>query len=260
VREAQPGEAYTAPGAPRGQSEAPMQQMNEPSPATERSRRRPPRRRSDDPIPIPDVTARASRTKTVKLHQVLRAYQRAVLDVVEKRMAGLAEAAAEAARQGVAEALHQGPLGPDRGDVAKSVLAHADERLQAMSLRLQQIEEAVRRLAAGVSSSPTNRSPDGDLSRRLDVIAGAVAGLAEDHRAMVAELGRRTGDGVVAVGRVLRRDLEGLGGDLTRLQQDMTGLQEGMDGVRSTVRSMHRTLAWEGMRSARPRPAEADST
>jgi hypothetical protein len=237
-----------------------MQQTNEPPPATERSRRRPPRRRSDDPVPIPDATARASRTKTVKLHQVLRAYQQAVLDIVEKRMAEVADAAAEAARQGVAEALDQGPLGPDRGDVARGLLTYADERLQAMSLRLQQIEEAVRRLAAGLPSSETSLSSDSDVSRRLDAIAGAVAALAEDHRAVVAELGRRTGAGVVAVGRVLRRDLEGLGNDVKRLQHGVTGLQEGMDGVRSTVRSMHRTLAWEGMRTARPRRAEAEST
>jgi hypothetical protein len=233
-----------------------MQQVNEPPPAAERSRRRPPRRRSDDPIPIPDPAARTRRTRTVKLHQVLRAYQRAVLDVVEKRMAGVAEAAAQAARLGAAEALDQVTVQPDRGDLARSLLAHADERLQAMSLRLQQIEEVVRGLAAGVDSQPTQ----GGLSRRLDEVAAAVSGLAEDHRTAVADLGRRTGDGVVAVGRVLRQDIEGLGGELTRLQDAMAGLREEMDGIRSSVRSMHRTLAWEGMRTARRLPADAEPT
>jgi hypothetical protein len=225
--------------------------MSEPTPATERSRRRPPRRRSDEPIPIPESPSRPRRAKTVKLQQVLKAYQRAVLDVVEKRMAGVAEAAARAAREAVSEALDDRPRGPDEGDVAKGVLAFADERFQAMSLRLHQIEEAVRALAAGrpVPAEVDDAAGD-EVLRRLDAVAEALAGLAADHRAMAEELGRRTGRGVVAVGRILRDDLQGLGEDLVRLR-------EGIDGVQSSVGSVHRTLAWEGMRTARPRPGPA---
>jgi hypothetical protein len=231
-----------------------VQQMREPTPATERSRRRPPRRRADEPIPIPESPPRPRRARTVKLQQVLKAYQRAVLDVVEKRMAGVAEAAARAAREAVAEALEERPRGPDQGDVATGALAFADERFQAMSLRLHHIEEAVRALAGGrPTPSERARSTDAEVLRRLDEVAEALAGLAVDHRAVAEELGRRTGGGVVAVGRVLREDLRGLGEDLARLR-------EGIDGVRTSVGSMHRTLAWEGMRTARPRPGPAGST
>jgi hypothetical protein len=231
-----------------------MQPMNEPPPAIERSRRRPPRRRSDEPIPIPDAASRARRTTTVKLQQVLRAYQRAVLDVVEKRMAEVAEAASEATRRAVAEALSEASTGgPDRTDVARGVLAYVDERFQAMSLRLQQIDEALRRLVTDSSPSPAFPGPDSDVAGRLDAITEAVAALAASHREVVEELGRRTGQGVVAVSQVLREDLQDLRGDLTRLRQ-------GMDGVEASVRSMHRTLAWEGMRTPRPPEDDAPST
>jgi hypothetical protein len=230
-----------------------MQPMNEPPPATERSRRHPPRRRSDEPIPIPEATTGARRTKTVKLHQVLQAYQRAVLDVVEKRMAEVTEAASEATRRAVAEALHEAPPRPDRTDVAKGALAFADERFQAMSLRLQQVDQALRRLVTESPASPPTPGPNGDLAARLDAIAEAVGALAADHRDAVEELSRRTGQGVVAVARVLRDDLQGLGEDLARLR-------EGMDGVQGSVRSMHRTLAWEGMRTGQSRQGHSPPT
>jgi hypothetical protein len=160
-------------------------------------------------------------------------------------MAEVTEAASEATRRAVAEALQETPRGPDRTDVAKGVLAYADERFQAMSLRLRQIDEALQRLVSDPPSSPATPGPNGDLAARLDAIAEALRVLAASHREVVEELGRRTGQGVVAVGRALRDDLQSV-------RDDLTLLREGMDGVQTSVRSMHRTLAWEGMRTARP--------
>jgi hypothetical protein len=229
-----------------------MQQMNEPPPAAERSRRRPPRRRSDEAIPIPEAPARSPRPKTVKLHQVLGAYQRAVLEAVDLRLGQVADAASEAARQAVAEALADRPGGPGGDDVARGTLAYVDERFQSMSLRLRRIEQAVRHLAARSAAG----NGDGDLTARLDALVRAVRALVAEHRSMAEDLGRRTGQGVVAIGRVLRRDVEGLSRDLARLNQGVAGLEEGLDGVQASVRSVHRTLAWDGMRAGRPERAD----
>jgi hypothetical protein len=224
-----------------------MQQMHEPTPANERSRRRPPRRRSDDPIPIPESRSRARRKRTVKLQEVLKAYQRAVVEVLEQRIEGAsraaAEAAAEAARQAVEEALAERPRALDDGEVARGVVAYADERFQAMGVRLEQIEAALRRLAG---EGPAPGTPDDEwIQRRLDSIAQAVAGLATDHQQLGQQLGRRTGQGVVAVAQVIRDDLEAI-------RRDLASLRELMQGLDTSVRSMHRTLAWEGMRAPRP--------
>lgn len=218
--------------------------MKEPPPANERSRRRPPRRRSDDPVPIPDPRSRSRRKRTVKLQEVLKAYQRVVVEVLEQRIEEASRASADAARQAVAEALAERPQGLDDGDVAKGVVAYADERFQALSVRLERIEEALRRLAG-------ERSPgepeDAEIERRLDSIAQAVAGLGADHQQLGDQLGRKTGQGVVAVAQVIREDLEAI-------KRDLSSLREWMQGLDTSVRSMHRTLAWEGMRAPRPGP------
>lgn len=156
MSEAGPRRAYT-PSAPRGQSEGRVQQTKETSPAAERSRRRPPRRRSDEPIRIPETRRRAPRTRTVKLQEVLKAYQQVIIDAVDERMSTVR----------------------DLGE------------------RLDRLEGAVR---------------------RLEGIAQAVDRLSADHRATVAEIGRRTGEGVVAVAGVLREDLKALRTELAGIR------------------------------------------
>jgi hypothetical protein len=71
----------------------------------------------------------------------------------------------------------------------------------------------------------------------------AIGRLAQDQRAAIEDLGRRTGQGVVAVARALQHDLEAE-----------------LEDVRTSIRSMHRTLAWEGMSRGRPDPPAADAT
>jgi DNA-binding transcriptional MerR regulator len=229
-----------------------MQQMKEPPPASERSRRRPPRRRSDDPVPIPDPRSRPTRKRTVKLQEVLKAYQRAVVEVLEQRIEEASRASGEAARQAVAEALAERPQGLDDGEVAKGVVAYADERFQALSVRLERIEEALRRLAGERPAPPPGGPEDDRIERQLDSIAQAVASLAADHQQQVEQLGRKTGQGMVAVAQVIRDDLEAI-------KRDLSSLREWMQGLDTSVRSMHRTLAWEGMRSPRPGPNEPSS-
>jgi hypothetical protein len=193
--------------------------MQEPSPTAGRSRRRPPRRRNDEPIPIPEAPERSRQPKTVKLHEVLRAYQAAIVEVVDQRMAQVAE---------------------------------------STSVRLMQIEEAINRLAEG-SPAPAETEGNGELLARLEAVARAVGDLTAKHRALAEELSRRTGEGVMSVANVLRRDLQTLGQDVARLRDGVAALEEHMEGVQTSVRSMHRTLAWEGMRAGRAGADQAEA-
>jgi hypothetical protein len=175
----------------------------------------------------------------VKLQEVLKAYQRAVIEVLEQRIAVASEAASEAAREAVTEALAHRPRGPDEADVAKGVLAFADERFQAMSMRLGRIEEALR------TAGPTDAGTlDERIEERLDALAGAVVRLAEGQRRLGDEIIRGTGHGVVGVARVIRDDLESL-------REEVARFRRGIENLDAAVRSMHRTLAWEGMRTPR---------
>lgn len=202
-----------------------MQEPSLPAPR-EPSRRRPLRRRAEEPIPIPEA-ARTRAARTVKVQEVLAAHQRAL----EERM--------EEGLRRIEEALAGGPPMPDRDDVAKGVLAYADERFQAMSVRLQRIEDALRRLAGELRNGVEAASPDAS-----DGLAAVVTELGRQHRAFLEalasaqrtafdDMGRRTGEGVVAVANVLRQEIEGL---------------------RTSIRSLHRTMAWDGLSRERPRP------
>jgi hypothetical protein len=176
-----------------------MRQMEDPPPAPERSRRRPPRPRTTDPVPLPIPPATSRRGKTVKLQDVMKAYQQALIDAVEARLAAASEAAADAARGAVAEAMSGHPPGSDGEDPVRE--------------QLRELSEAVAAVAAG-------------------------------HDALADEVGRKTGHGVVGVARVIRQDLADLG-------RDVADLAKRIEGLETSVRSVHRTLAWEGMRTPR---------
>jgi hypothetical protein len=204
-----------------------MQEPSRPAPR-EPSRRRPLRRRSEEPVPIPEATARTRAARTVRAQEVLAAHQRALEERLEQGF------------RRIEEALAGGPPMPDGADVAKGVLAYADERFQAMSVRLQRIEDALRQLA-GALRSGTERETASDGA---DGMAEAVTELgrqqrafmeamASAQRAALEDLGRRTGEGVVAVANVLRQEI---------------------DGLRTSIRSLHRTMAWDGLSRERPRP------
>jgi hypothetical protein len=235
-----------------------MQPMKEPPPrVVERSRRRPPRARTAEPVPIPEPAARP-RPQAVRLQDVLAAHQRAIEERLDEGLRQIREAAAEGIRRATTELAEAARPAPDRTDLARGVLAYADERFQAMRLRLERIEEALRRLAVAQRAGPNPGSAEAtaSLARAIQALAEqqrrvltrlvetqrrALAELADAQRAAVDDLAKRTGRGVVAVAHVLQEDIE---------------------GVKSSVRSMHRTLAWEGMArgSRREEPAVEDGT
>ncbi len=238
-----------------------MQQKSEPQRqvAAVPSRRRPPRQRAADPVPIPEAPSR-QRARTIRLQEVLAAQQRAVEERIEAGLDRIRQAVTTAAREATAEAVQAArtPPGPEAGDVARALLTYADERFQALGLRLQAIEEDLRSLAARRDEDPAGPGRDevARLARLIRDVAvkqseivarlaraqrAAISHLAAEQRAALEDLGRRTGQGVVAVSRALQRELE-------------HDLQE----LGTSVRSMHRTLAWQGMSSVgRPEPAPA---
>lgn len=232
-----------------------MQQRSEPPPpaVAEPSRRRPPRQRLADPVPIPEAATR-QRPTPVRVQEVLAAHQRAIEERLDDGLQRIREAVTEAASTAAAEAVAGAiPKGQDPRDVIRALLTHAEERFQALELRLQHIEEGLRALVARPRDADSHLAEDIDRLDRLVREVGRLQGeamarlagahraalgrLAEDHRTALEDLGRRTGQGVVAVARTVQRDLEAE-----------------LEDVRTSIRSMHRTLAWEGMARSRPEP------
>jgi hypothetical protein len=186
----------------------------------------------------------------VKLQEVLKAYQRAVIEVLEQRIAAASESAAEAAREAVTDALAHRTRGPDEATVARGVVAFADERFQAMSIQLGQIEEALRTVRRDPGPKDADRTGP-RIEERLDALGEAVVRLAEGQRRLGDEVIRRTGQGVVGVAKVIRDDLDAL-------REEVVRFQRGLEDLDRAVRSMHRTLAWEGMRTPRSQAGRGD--
>jgi hypothetical protein len=229
-----------------------VQQRSEPPPpaVAEPSRRRPPRTRLADPVPIPEAATK--RPGPARVQEVLAAHQEAIEERLDEGLRRIRDAVAEGVRAAMEEA---GPGALDPGEVSRALLSHAEERFQAVGLRLQRIEEVLRAMATRPQGNPTGPRP-GDEIERLGTLVrelgrqqgeamarlarahrAAIGRLAQDQRTAIEDLGRRTGQGVVAVARALQHELE-----------------VELDDVRTSIRSMHRTLAWEGMSRSRPEP------
>lgn len=196
-------------------------------------------------MPIPEPGSRP-RPQTVRLQDVLTAHQRAIEERIDEGLRQMRETVAEITRQAAAEiaGAARPAEGPAQRDLGRSVLAHADEGFQTVRLRLERVEEVLRRLAAMAQRTPPDAARNaeataslaraigalaeqqrGVLSQLVEAQRRALAGLAEAQRA-VEDLADRTGRGVVAVARVLQRDIE---------------------EIKTSIRSLHRTLAWEGL-------------
>ena len=235
-----------------------QEKSGSPPPAVaEPSRRRPPRTRLADPVPIPEAATR-QRPRPVRVQEVLAAHQRAIEERLEEGLQRIRDAVAEGVRAAVAE---PGPGSRDPGEGSRALLAPAEERFQALGLRLGRIEEVLRALAAPPRDERTGPGRTAEIERLGKLVRelarqqgeamarlarahrAAIGRLAQDQREVMEDLGRRTGQGVVAVARALQHDLE-------------TDLED----VRTSIRSMHRTLAWEGMSRGRSKAPPAEGT
>jgi hypothetical protein len=181
----------------------------------------------------------------VSLQDVLEAHLNAVDERIEQGIRAVRTASAEAIRQAAAELRAAAPARNGitaQTDALRGILSHAEERFQAITLRLQRMEGSIRQLARAQREGTKPNDPRllQGMEDRLNTLARAVAHLgvaqqraveqlAEAHRHAVKrlgaeqrlvaswvverqrdallDLGKRTGRGVVAVARRLQQDL-----------------------------------------------------
>jgi hypothetical protein len=195
----------------------------------ERSRRRPPRRRSPAPIPVPEAQGPAP--KSVRIQDVLEAHHRALESRLDAGLKDLQRAAGEALRS-VAEEAARARAGTTTsgGDALRGAVAHAEERFQAITIRLQRLEGAIRQMArAQRETTPVTDPGLAQALSRVEMLVRAVAEigaeqrdaleklatvqaqelarLRTEQRTLIRDLQRRTGLGVVAVARRLRQEI-----------------------------------------------------
>jgi hypothetical protein len=181
-------------------------------------------------IPIPEADARSRKARTVKIQDILAAHARALDVRLEEGMRDIRLAMDAAVRRtGIHEAppapqpiapypgayAPQAPLAPAaapiREDVARGLAAQTDERFQALSMRLEKIEQALRSATLGGVGGA-------ELDGKLDALAEGVSRFAdsEEHllerfleaqREGLEDLTRRVGAGVGAVIRALQNEL-----------------------------------------------------
>jgi hypothetical protein len=175
-----------------------MQQAHDRPPATvgEPSRRRPPRQRVAAPLPIPETPQRPVRS--VRLQDVLDAHLRAVDQRIEEGVRAVRTATTETIRQAAIDIrgapARNGALA--QADALRGVLTHAEERFQAITLRLQRLEGALRQLARAQREAPRGGEPDTELAGRIEALARSVAHLAATQRRAVGQAAETTREAI----------------------------------------------------------------
>jgi uncharacterized phage infection (PIP) family protein YhgE len=202
-----------------------MQRMEEgpAAPAHEPSRRQPPRARTIDSVSIPEterprpgrgrMTPAGSGTGVdSRIEQGLREIGAALTET-------LRTAASDVARATKSE---ENPDAQDAAEPIRALATQIDERLQAIAVRIDRLEDAIRTVASRAAAR------DGS-TKRLDEIAQGLTRLATQQQRGLARLAQfqqqgmarlaiqqredlqqfahRTGKGIVAVSRKVRDDL-----------------------------------------------------
>jgi hypothetical protein len=203
--------------------------MSDATAPSEPTRPTAPTQKAADAIPIPEADARSRKARTVKIQDILAAHARALDVRLEEGMRDIRLAMDAAVRRtGIHEAPAPQPIppypgayapqvpvapaaAPIREDVAKGLAAQTDERFQALSMRLEKIEQALRSATLGGVGGA-------ELDGKLDALAEGVSRFAdsEEHllerfleaqREGLEDLTRRVGAGVGAVIRALQNEL-----------------------------------------------------
>jgi hypothetical protein len=193
-----------------------------------------------EPIPIPEAEARSRKARTVRIQDILAAHARALDVRLEEGMREIRLAMDAAIRR---SGIHEAPAAPQpqalppqpqpppltqplppppqvaqpaphmREDVARGLAQQTEERFQALALRLQRIEDALRGVSPGGSGAAAvefegklDALADG-LSRLADTEEHLVDRFLEAQREGLEDLTRRVGAGVAAVIRALQHEL-----------------------------------------------------
>lgn len=238
-----------------------MQQMSERPPA-QGSRRRPPRPRS-------------SVVQNVSIHELerlLEVHERAVRTEIDEGLRSLYGATIKLMRQVAAEAWRAGGPGADdrfrdrivsslaRDEALRALLGQADERHQALRLRVERIERAIRHLitanrAAIQAGQPNGKDHAGtELLARAGSLAAEVARAgASQQRQLEAFVGRAAEQLAQAAGAARRREerMERRLGELASSVEALTrawetvprGAPPGRSGAIPRLRALERRLA-----------------
>ena len=186
-----------------------------------------PQHAPSEPIPIPEAEARSRKARTVRIQDILAAHARALDVRLEEGMRDIRLAMDAAIRRtNIHEAppmaqppimtpapapapAPQVPAAP-REDVARGLAQQTEERFQALGLRLQRIEDALRGMSGGTAG--------GAIEAKLDALADGMGQFAEAEERLLDrfleaqregldDLTRRVGAGVSAVIRALQNEL-----------------------------------------------------
>jgi hypothetical protein len=203
--------------------------------------RQTPQQTSSDPIPIPEADARSRKARTVRIQDILAAHARALDVRLEEGMREMRLAMEAAIRRSdihqVPEAASapppQAPPAPAAPatppppapsisvspDVAKGLAQQTDERFQALSMRLQNIEDAIRSasLSGGDAvelAAKLDAATEG-MNRVADAEEDLFDRVLETQRHGLEELTHRIGLGVAAVIRAMQTELTAT---ITRLE------------------------------------------
>lgn len=195
-----------------------MQQMREPPDGVGaiRSRRRPPRRRTS--VTLPDAWSLED------LEALLASHQEAVAAQIEQGVRALHTTAVRLMGE-----LASADDGVSPEDEARGLLAHVDERYQALNLRMERLEGALRQLVQTFKSSMASIPPE--LSERMDGMAEAIHGVAT--RQDLEAFTRRTGEGLARIAarsgeelaRAAGRQEDILDGKLQEMRQAIEGIR-----------------------------------
>jgi uncharacterized protein YukE len=182
-----------------------MQQMHEPpeDAGAIRSRRRPPRRRAS--VTLPDTWTPED------LEAILASHQDAVAAQIEQGVRALHHTAGRLMNHIARNAARVSPE-----DTSRGLLTHVDERYQALNLRMERLEGALRKVVQTFKGSI-----QGSDGRAVAALARRIDGLAEAFK----EVASRTGQGLARVA-----------------QRQEALLEERLDGMRQSIDALTRAM------------------
>jgi hypothetical protein len=195
-----------------------MQQMREPpgESGVVRSRRRPPRRRAS--VTLPETWTPED------LEAILTSHQDTVAAQIEQGVRALHHTAVRL----MSQIAQNTTVSPE--DTTRGLLGHVDERYQALNLRMERLEGALRKLVQTFKGSLQGPESQAALARRIDALSMAFK-----------QVAARTGEGLARVA-----------------QRQESLLEERLDGMRQSIDALAQAMEAPPAVSTLPEPTEED--
>jgi hypothetical protein len=173
-----------------------MQKMRDrPEPVVRQpSRRRPPRRRIA--VTLPEA-------QTQDLEAILAAHQAAVATQIEHGLRAIHRTSARLMAQLARE---KAPPDPGSSDAVRGALSHVDERTQALALRIDRLEDALRQLTQTVERALSSQRHD--LTTFRQAVGREIVSAREQTRQELAAFRQQASLALTEVGRRVREGLQ----------------------------------------------------